>query len=334
MTGIQRLFRSRFNSASSAPSDLLLTALLPSIQPIRAGLRQAILESIQKMLQVPIWSLVRRRVGCFVFGVDCFLRFRFFFHVGQAISVFYRPRELTEIDFLTLGLRLVGVVLVISAATGLFSIQLDPVYSFSAGGVFGDVLVDAMVPYFNVPGTLLLFITFALTGVTLMTGLSWLRVIDGIGQGVILSAAWLLRQIQRLRDATRDEKTIQIENEQRASRARAFQAFDISVWFHGALKRIAFWKKTHGDQTDDEKDTQTEDVAEEETPWHDVRREPVIQLEPTITSDEPDLVIEDEVRIEPRAQEVQDVPEGEESQDDDDTPYPSLQRAVDPLTFV
>ncbi|CUS49051.1 MAG: DNA segregation ATPase FtsK [Idiomarinaceae bacterium HL-53] len=326
MTGIQRLLEAGLILVS-AISIFLLTALL-TFDPADPGWSQAgYTQSIQNAAgPIGAWFA---DVLLFVFGVTAFAIPFFFMLAGY--FVFYRPRELTEIDFLTLGLRLVGVVLVISAATGLFSIQLDPVYSFSAGGVFGDVLVDAMVPYFNVPGTLLLFITFALTGVTLMTGLSWLRVIDGIGQGVILSAAWLLRQIQRLRDATRDEKTIQIENEQRASRARAFQAFDISVWFHGALKRIAFWKKTHGDQTDDEKDTQTEDVAEEETPWHDVRREPVIQLEPTITSDEPDLVIEDEVRIEPRAQEVQDVPEGEESQDDDDTPYPSLQRAVDPL---
>jgi len=194
MTGIQRLLEAGLILVS-AISIFLLTALL-TFDPADPGWSQAGYTQTIQTAAGPIGAWFAD-VILFVFGVTAFSIPFFLMLAGY--FVFYRPRELTEIDFLTLGLRLVGVVLVISGATGIFSIHLDPVYSFSAGGVFGDVLVDAMVPYFNVPGTLLLLITFILTGITLMTGLSWLRVVDSIGQGLIISALWLTKQVLKLR---------------------------------------------------------------------------------------------------------------------------------------
>ncbi|MDB2331557.1 DNA translocase FtsK 4TM domain-containing protein, partial [Alteromonas sp.] len=59
----------------------------------------------------------------------------------------------------------------------------NDIYNFSAGGFLGDVISSALVPYFNIPGTILLLLCFFCTGFTLLTGVSWLSIIDWVGAG-------------------------------------------------------------------------------------------------------------------------------------------------------
>ena len=115
---------------------------------------------------------------------------------GFGYVVFHRPRRLMSLDYLTLGLRLVGILLFLLGATGLASLNIEPVFAFSPGGLLGDVITGAMLPYFNLAGTSLILLTFVLTGITLVSGLSWIALIDKIGESAIVSVAWCWNKVR------------------------------------------------------------------------------------------------------------------------------------------
>lgn len=114
--------------------------------------------------------------------------------------LFQQTKDLLELDYLTIGLRLIGGILSIIGATALFSLNADDVYVFSAGGFVGDAISGRLLPYFNLAGTTLLLLCFLCTGLTLMTGLSWLALVDHIGDWTISGLRWLGRLPAMLQD--------------------------------------------------------------------------------------------------------------------------------------
>ncbi|MBN7824471.1 DNA translocase FtsK 4TM domain-containing protein [Bowmanella dokdonensis] len=108
----------------------------------------------------------------------------YLFPFGAALLgwfLFQQTRHLLELDYLTIGLRLIGFVLLMVGATGLASLNFDDLFIFSAGGFVGDAISGKLLPYFNLAGTILLLLCFFCTGFTLMTGISWLAMIDTLG---------------------------------------------------------------------------------------------------------------------------------------------------------
>ncbi|WP_112354140.1 DNA translocase FtsK [Shewanella benthica] len=108
--------------------------------------------------------------------------------------LFKRTHKLLEIDYFSVGLRLIGFLLIVFSFSALGSMNVNDIYDFSAGGVSGDVIRDAMLPYFNQLGTTLLLLCFVSAGFTLLTGISWLTVIDLTG----LSAIWIFNLLRGL----------------------------------------------------------------------------------------------------------------------------------------
>lgn len=83
-------------------------------------------------------------------------------------------------------LKGIGWVFLIASSCGLASFYFQtkahlPAYS---GGIIGDLLGNGLSILFNKAGSTLLFMTTLLCGITLVTGLSWLGVIDLIGESV------------------------------------------------------------------------------------------------------------------------------------------------------
>src|SRR5690554_5007760 len=111
--------------------------------------------------------------------------------------MFRQPHRLLELDFLAVGLRLIGLVLTLVGASALASMNFTDIYSFSAGGVVGDVISSSLLPYFNLIGTTLLLLTFLCTGLTLVTGISWMWLADKIGEMTILATLWLVQSTKR-----------------------------------------------------------------------------------------------------------------------------------------
>lgn len=180
LTGLQRLMEAGIIVAGVFALFLLLA--LVSYHPGDPGWSQVGLR-----LDIQNWVGATGAwfadVLLFFFG---YLAFTFPFlsaYVGWFL--FKQIKNVRDWDYLTIGLRLVGGLTLALGATGIASMNVDNFFSFPAGGAVGDVISAALVPYFNVAGTLLLLLCFVLTGFTLLTGVSWLTIIDGIGASVI-----------------------------------------------------------------------------------------------------------------------------------------------------
>jgi S-DNA-T family DNA segregation ATPase FtsK/SpoIIIE len=105
--------------------------------------------------------------------------------------LFQRFHELMKLDYLTLGLKLIGFFMFYLGVTSLASMNFDDIFYFSAGGILGDVLSGTLLPYFSFVGSTLLFLLFTCAGFVLLTGFSWLKFIDSVGRYAIESALWL-----------------------------------------------------------------------------------------------------------------------------------------------
>jgi S-DNA-T family DNA segregation ATPase FtsK/SpoIIIE len=92
-----------------------------------------------------------------------------------------RAKALLDMDFLILGLRLIGLVLSFLCASAISSINFNDIFYFSSGGVVGDVVASMLMPNFNFIGTILLLLCGLSTGLTLATGISWVTVADELG---------------------------------------------------------------------------------------------------------------------------------------------------------
>lgn len=186
MNGVQRLLETGL-ILCGALAIFLLTSLL-TFNPADPGWSQSShTQDIQNAAgAIGAWfaDILLFAFGALAYSIP-------FVVAGFGYVVFHRPRRLISLDYLTLGLRLVGVLLFLLGATGLASLNIEPVFNFSPGGLLGDVITGAMLPYFNLAGTSLVLLTFILTGITLISGLSWIGLVDKIGESFILAGLWV-----------------------------------------------------------------------------------------------------------------------------------------------
>jgi len=106
--------------------------------------------------------------------------------------LFQRFHELMKLDYLTLGLKLIGFFMFYLGVSSLASMNFDDVFYFSAGGILGDVLSKTFLPYFSFVGSTLVFLLFTCAGFVLLTGFSWLKFVDTVGQYAIMAVLWLV----------------------------------------------------------------------------------------------------------------------------------------------
>src|SRR5690554_5454246 len=334
MTGVQRLLEAGL-ILTGAFSLFLLTALV-TFHPADPGWSQAgYTQEIQNAAgAVGAWvsDLMLFSLGITAFTVPFLVMLAGYF-------LFYTPRQLVEIDYLTLGLRLIGIILLIAGCTGLASLNLTEVYSVPAGGVLGAVISDAMLPYFNVAGSLLLLLTFVLSGITLISGISWLSVVDSIGKWTIRGLLFVVDSsvaMSRKVFAARDSETGNKVNADalETSAPKTNNAAEKSAWW----QRLLFWQKKKGPQSEpaqNEADTEDERSEWDRLPLTPTKLERSLPL-PSVVADRNEPVIDDdfslaeseieaEQELEPEDTESQE--DWPESEDEADTPAP----AFDPL---
>ncbi|MDN4503255.1 DNA translocase FtsK 4TM domain-containing protein [Alteromonadaceae bacterium BrNp21-10] len=102
--------------------------------------------------------------------------------------LFQQAKDILELDYFTISLRFIGTVLLILGLTGLASLNFDDLFYFSAGGFVGDVLSSALLPVLNIAGSILFLLCFVCVGFTLVSGISWLSIVDCIGEWLITGA--------------------------------------------------------------------------------------------------------------------------------------------------
>jgi len=118
-----------------------------------------------------------------------------------AAWIILRSRSEDEpIDLMLWGTRLLGLVVLLLTSCGLADINFDDIWYFSSGGVVGDVLTSLALPTLNVLGTTLVLLFLWGAGFTLLTGISWLSIVERLGDVSISAFHWLLNRIRGQKD--------------------------------------------------------------------------------------------------------------------------------------
>ncbi|MGY5539087.1 DNA translocase FtsK 4TM domain-containing protein [Vibrio brasiliensis] len=134
----------------------------------------------------------------FVFGS---LAYVIPFVVTATAWVMLRKREEGEtLDLMLWGARLLGLTVIILTSCGLADINFDDIWYFSSGGVIGDVLTSLALPTLNVLGTTLVFLFLWGAGFTLLTGISWLSIVDWLGEKTIQLITLLVNKMRGRQD--------------------------------------------------------------------------------------------------------------------------------------
>ncbi|HEY8386309.1 MAG TPA: DNA translocase FtsK 4TM domain-containing protein, partial [Porticoccaceae bacterium] len=135
----------------------------------------------------------------------------------RAWNVFRQRREHSEaFDWIIFTLRVVGIALVMASATALTAMhhgESGGNLPFGAGGLMGSSFGEAVTAGFNHVGGSLILVAVFLFGVTIFTDLSWLALIDGLGQWTLRGWDWLLSRLTLYRR----------EREQRATSEQALR---------------------------------------------------------------------------------------------------------------
>ncbi|MCG2835840.1 DNA translocase FtsK 4TM domain-containing protein [Photobacterium sp. WH77] len=116
--------------------------------------------------------------------------------LGVTWVMFRRRGEREAADYMIYGTRLLGLLLLFLTSCGLADLNFDDIWYFSSGGVIGDVVANLTLPLFSLLGTTLVLMFLWAVGFTLLTGISWLRVVDGIGETTLGMLGWLLNRVR------------------------------------------------------------------------------------------------------------------------------------------
>lgn len=148
------------------------------------------------------------RVGAFLSDLSLYLfgfcAYLFPVMFSYAAWLFFHRKlqgEITESKLHMLALRSVGFIFVIMSTAGLASLYVQPdktYLPFTSGGILGDIIGFSLIDVFNYGGTSLILSALLLSGLTLFTGLSWLKFIDGTGAAVLMCWRGAIRAMKNI----------------------------------------------------------------------------------------------------------------------------------------
>lgn len=95
-------------------------------------------------------------------------------------------------------LRLTGFIFVIFPGCALATLHWTSLNSISSGGLIGEFIAAGMVNVFNYTGASIILASLFLSGLTLFTGLSWIKVADYLGEKVWSMAAGIKSLVNRM----------------------------------------------------------------------------------------------------------------------------------------
>ncbi|MBA5761752.1 DNA translocase FtsK 4TM domain-containing protein [Vibrio sp. 404] len=133
--------------------------------------------------------------------------------IVTASWVLLRKRsEDDPLDFMLWGTRLLGLTILILTSCALADINFDDIWYFSSGGVIGDVLTSLALPTLNVLGSTLVLLFLWGAGLTLLTGISWLTIVDSLGELAIRGFTRVVNLIRGERDEVIEAELKEVED--------------------------------------------------------------------------------------------------------------------------
>ena len=129
-----------------------------------------------------------------------------------AWTLFWKPKFTLDIDYLNLSLRIIGFIFTISSLSGLASLNFNDFHYYPSGGLIGDIIGQSMLGFFSLLAVNLVLLTLFISGITLLLGFSWLRLVDGLGEIAIKSVLYMISIPSRLKES-KAERALQREEE-------------------------------------------------------------------------------------------------------------------------
>ena len=96
--------------------------------------------------------------------------------------LFWKPKFTLDIDYLNLSLRIIGFLFTVFSLSGLASLNFNDFHYYPSGGLVGDIIAQSMLGFFSLLAVNLSLLTLFISGITLLFGFSWLRLVDGLGE--------------------------------------------------------------------------------------------------------------------------------------------------------
>ena len=133
----------------------------------------------------------------------------------RAFIILLERHQHKGFDWLTFGIRALGLVLVMIAGTALAAMNDMGTSGLpqGAGGILGQAIGDAFTLAFSAVGSRLILLAVFLFGMTIFTDLSWLTLMDKLGKWSIATftrcRSWLTKTIDDFRDKRKREKAVE-----------------------------------------------------------------------------------------------------------------------------
>ena len=133
----------------------------------------------------------------------------------RAVIILIERHEDKGFDWLTFGIRALGLVLVMIAGTALAAMNDAGTSSLpqGAGGILGQAIGSNFTVAFSAVGSRLILLAVFLFGMTIFTDLSWLKLMEKVGAWSITtfnaSRDWLLKTLDSMRDRRAREKAVE-----------------------------------------------------------------------------------------------------------------------------
>jgi S-DNA-T family DNA segregation ATPase FtsK/SpoIIIE len=139
----------------------------------------------------------------------------------------YRRVEAWEmVNRRSLAVSLAGFVVVLAASSTLEAMRLHSLgaaLGFAPGGALGHVLADWIAPVFGFTGATLMLLALLAGGLSLFTGLSWLRVAEVLGAAIEWTYGVARRRIEARRDREEGRLAAQEREEKVEVAKKAFE---------------------------------------------------------------------------------------------------------------
>ncbi len=138
----------------------------------------------------------------------------------RAVIILIERHEGRPFDWTTLGIRSLGLVLVMISGTALAAMNDIGGSGLpqGAGGILGQAIGDAFTHAFSRIGSRLILLAVFLFGMTIFTDLSWLRVMESLGGWAMKlwqrSKDWLVTLVDRNRDRRERERALEARKQQ------------------------------------------------------------------------------------------------------------------------
>ena len=133
----------------------------------------------------------------------------------RAFIILLERHQDKSFDWLTFGIRALGLVLVMIAGTALAAMNDSGASGLpqGAGGILGQAIGDAFTLAFSAVGSRMILLAIFLFGITIFTDLSWLTLMDRVGAAGIASfvrcRSWLTKTLGEFRDRRQREKAVE-----------------------------------------------------------------------------------------------------------------------------